>query len=47
MVSLEGDGSKDQRKSELMGIILAKDVPRLTWCDDRDSQEHVNGECEK
>ena len=45
MVSLEGNGSKDQLKSESMGIILANDVPRLTWCDDRGSQEQVSGEC--
>ena len=46
MVSLEGDGSKDQLKSESMGVLLAKGVPRLPWCDDRDSQEQVNGECQ-
>ena len=46
MVSLKGDGSKDQLKSVSIGIILAKDFPRLTWCDDRDSQEQVSGECQ-
>ena len=46
MVSLKGDGRKDQLKSVSIGIILAKDFPRLTWCDDRDSQEQVSGECQ-
>ena len=44
MVSLEGDDSKDQLESKSMGVLLAKDGSRLTWCDDRDSQEHVSGE---
>ena len=29
MVSLEGDGNKNQLKSESMGVLLAKGVPRL------------------
>ena len=45
MISLDGDGSKDQLKSESMGILLAKDVPKLARCDDRDSQEHISGKC--
>ena len=39
MVTLKGDGSKDQLKSESMGFFLANAVPRLLSCDDRDSQE--------
>ena len=38
MVLLEGDGSRGQLKSVLMGFLLANDVPRLLSCDDRDSQ---------
>ena len=44
MVSLEGGGSKDQLKSMSMGFLLTNDVPRLLSCNDRDSQEQVNGE---
>ena len=47
MVSFEGDSRKDQLKSVSVGFLLANDVPRLLSCDDRDSQEHVSGECEK
>ena len=46
MVSLEGDGNKNQLKSESMGVLLAKGVPRFLSCDDRDSQEQVSGECQ-
>ena len=43
MVSLESDGSQDKLQSVSMRIFLANDVPRLLWCDEGDSQEHVSG----
>ena len=46
MVSLQGDGGKDQLESVSMGFLLANDIPRLLSCDDRDSQEQVSGKCQ-
>ena len=46
MASLEGNGIQDQLQCVSMRFFLVKDVPRLTWCVNRDSQEQVSDECQ-
>ena len=46
VVSLQCYCSQDQLESVSMRFLVANDIPRLTWCDDRDSQEHVSDECQ-